>query len=164
MFSLPCAARACLELLRRYGLSVHSKHVVVLGRSAIVGLPLSLLLLHHHATLSNCHHLTPPSLTRSLCQQADVVIAATGSPLLVKRDWLKRGAVVLDVGINFVRDTEGGEEAGGARLVGDVDFDSVLGHAGAVSPVPGGIGPMTVACLLLNTTNNWLRSHQQLKR
>ena len=182
---------------------MHSKHVVVLGRSSIVGLPLSLLLLHQHATLSNCHRLTPLATTRSLCQQADVIISAAGSPLLIKRDWVKPGAVLLDVGINFIsqqrkrkgqeegraaangrlpegkageeEDEEGEEgsasgdggegseedERAGLRLVGDVDLESVRGHAGAVSPVPGGIGPMTVACLMSNTLNNFLRSQPQ---
>ena len=187
-FNLPCAARACVELLRRYGVTLQSKHVVVLGRSAIVGLPLSLLLLHHQATLSNCHRLTPLATTRALCQQADVVISAAGQPLLIKRDWIKAGAVILDVGINFIphthteiggggrgeesgegvgqdgdqdADENDGDAAAGMKLVGDVDADSLMGHAGALSPVPGGIGPMTVAMLMENTLNNFLRMQQQ---
>ena len=176
---------------------MHSKHVVVLGRSSIVGLPLSLLLLHMNATLSNCHRLTPLATTRSLCQQADVIISAAGSPLLIKRDWVKPGAVLLDVGINFIsqqekkegqqegreaadgrlpegkageeedlssEDSEDGhaeDERAGLRLVGDVDLESMKGHAGAVSPVPGGIGPLTVACLMSNTLNNFIHQQRQ---
>ena len=169
MFNIPCAPRACLELLKRYGISVRGKHCVVLGRSAIVGLPLSLLLLHSQATVSNCHHLTPHNQLRSLCQQADVIVSATGQPLLVQRDWVKRGAVVVDVGINFVRkrdgssvvagrDEEEDEREGGVELVGDVDTAGMMGHAAAVTPVPGGVGPMTVAMLLENTLHNWIRA------
>ena len=165
VFNIPCAPRACLELLRRYGISVRGKHCVVLGRSAIVGLPLSLLLLHSQATVSNCHHLTPRHQLQSLCQQADIVISATGQPLLVQRDWVRRGAVVVDVGINFVRKRDGStvvgrdeDERDGVELVGDVDTEAMMGHAAAVTPVPGGVGPMTVAMLLENTLHNWIRA------
>ena len=181
VLNVPCAARACLELLDRYGLSVRSRHVVVLGRSAIVGLPLSLLLLHRHAALSNCDSHTPLAITRALCQQADVVISGAGRPELITKDWVRPGCVLLDVGINYIdaedhatepeeghheersessEEADGGkaeDEEDGVRLVGDVDLQSVWGHAGAVSPVPGGIGPVTIACLLDNTLRHWLR-------
>ena len=170
VFNIPCAPRACLELLRRYGISVRGKHCVVLGRSAIVGLPLSLLLLHANATLTNCHHLTPTTQIRHLCQQADVIISATGQPHLVQRDWVRRGAVVLDVGINFIRKRDGSavggdeDERDGVQLVGDVDTEAMMGHAGAVTPVPGGVGPMTVAMLLENTLHNWIRAKGEEKQ
>ena len=169
MFNIPCAPRACLELLRRHDISVRGKHCVVLGRSAIVGLPLTLLLLHSNATVTNCHHLTPTHDVRALCQQADVIISATGQPQLIQRDWVRRGAVVVDVGINFVKRRDGGSGSSvadgadedardGVELVGDVDTASLMGHAAAVTPVPGGVGPMTVAMLLENTLHNWIRS------
>ena len=117
---------------------------VVLGRSNIVGKPMAALLLREHCTVTIAH-----SRTRDLadeCRRADILVAAVGKPQLVKGDWLKPGATVIDVGINRIPTSDGK-----GRLVGDVDFESAVQVAGAITPVPGGVGPMTIACLLLNT-------------
>ena len=136
---VPCTPRGCLTLLDFYGIEVAGKDVTVIGASNLVGLPLSLLLTHRGATVTTCHILTKD--VRSAALNADIVIACCGSPGLVKGDWVKRGAVVIDVGINKV------VCPGGHRLVGDTEFDA-LGHAAYASPVPGGVGPMTIASLV----------------
>jgi methylenetetrahydrofolate dehydrogenase (NADP+)/methenyltetrahydrofolate cyclohydrolase/formyltetrahydrofolate synthetase len=136
---VPCTPRGCLELIKHTGIEVAGKRAVVIGRSKIVGSPMSSLLLWNHATVTTCH-----SKTRNLaevCSEADILIAAVGKPQLVKADWVKPGAVVIDCGINSVD----------GRLVGDVDFNSVKEVASWITPVPGGVGPMTVAMLLQNT-------------
>jgi len=146
---VPCTPAAILELLNRYNYSPAGKHCVIVGRGNIVGKPLSIMLLQKslgNATVTVCH-----SATRDLAQhtrQADILIAATGSPLLIKGDMVREGAVVIDVGINRVEDKSSPK---GYRLVGDVDFESVEKKAAAITPVPGGVGPMTVAMLLSNT-------------
>ena len=117
---------------------------VVAGRSNIVGKPMALLLLAADCTVEVCH-----SKSRDLaaeCRTADILVAAVGKPALIRGDWIKPGAIVIDVGINRIPG-----ETGKSRLVGDVDFDQALTVAGAITPVPGGVGPMTVACLLRNT-------------
>ncbi|MEK7786597.1 MAG: bifunctional methylenetetrahydrofolate dehydrogenase/methenyltetrahydrofolate cyclohydrolase, partial [Chloroflexota bacterium] len=121
-------------------------NAVVLGRSNIVGLPAAMLLLHRDATITICHSRTKD--LPAVCREADILIAAVGRPLMVKRDWVKPGAYVIDVGINRVEDST---RKSGYRLVGDVDFDDVKEVAGAITPVPGGVGPMTIAMLLKNT-------------
>ncbi|MGE5692823.1 MAG: bifunctional 5,10-methylenetetrahydrofolate dehydrogenase/5,10-methenyltetrahydrofolate cyclohydrolase [Candidatus Zixiibacteriota bacterium] len=146
---VPCTPAAILEILNRYGHSPARKHCVIVGRGNIVGKPLAIMLAEKtlgNATVTVCH-----SATRDLAKhtrQADILVAATGSPLLIKGDMVREGAVVIDVGINRVEDRSNPK---GYRLVGDVDFDSVSKKAEAITPVPGGVGPMTVAMLLSNT-------------
>lgn len=138
---IPCTPFGVMRLLRAYDVELPGKHAVVLGRSAIVGRPMSWLLLRAHATVTTCHRHTPDSA--SLARTADVLVSAVGRPGLVDASWVKPGAVVIDVGINRLAD---------GRIVGDVDMASVRGRAAMVTPVPGGVGPMTVAMLLHNVT------------
>ena len=141
---VPCTPAGCLMLLKDHLGDLSGKSAVIVGRSNIVGKPVSMLLLRESCTVTIAH-----SRTRDLpavCQAADILIAAVGVPELVKGNWVKPGAVVIDVGINRV---EG--EDGKNRLVGDVDFQAAMEVAGGVTPVPGGVGPMTIACLLRNT-------------
>jgi methylenetetrahydrofolate dehydrogenase (NADP+)/methenyltetrahydrofolate cyclohydrolase len=143
---VPCTPAGCIELLVRSGVEIEGKEAVVLGRSNIVGLPVSMLLLHRNATITICH-----SRTKDLpgtCRRADILIAAVGRPEMVKADWVKPGAAVIDVGINRVDDAT---RKRGYRLVGDVDFEDVKDVAGYLTPVPGGVGPMTIAMLMWNT-------------
>jgi methylenetetrahydrofolate dehydrogenase (NADP+) / methenyltetrahydrofolate cyclohydrolase len=141
---VPCTPLGCLMLLRNYHGSLAGMHAVVIGRSNIVGKPMAALLLRDSCTVTIAHSRTKdlPSMVR----QADIVVAAVGRPELVKGDWIKPGATVIDVGINRVPD-----DVGGTRLVGDVDYNDAARVAGAITPVPGGVGPMTIACLLANT-------------
>jgi 5,10-methylene-tetrahydrofolate dehydrogenase/methenyl tetrahydrofolate cyclohydrolase len=143
---VPCTPKGCIELLDRTGVEIEGKQAVVLGRSNIVGLPVAMLLLHRNATLTICHSRTQnlPDVVR----QADILMAAVGRPEMVRGDWLKPGVVVIDVGINAVDDPT---RERGYRLVGDVAFDEAKEVAGAITPVPGGVGPMTIAILLQNT-------------
>lgn len=143
----PCTPLGVMEMLLRLGVDVRGKHAVVLGESGVVGLPMSLLLNEARATVTMVHKETPNP--EDFTRRADIVIAATGVPDLVRADWVKRGAVVIDVGINFVRDD--GRSAG-FRVSGDVHRD-VRQVASIVSPVPGGVGPMTVATLMRNCAN-----------
>lgn len=144
---LPCTPRGCLLLLEEAlgGLdALRGKRALVLGRSTIVGRPMAALLLAHDATVTIAH-----SRTRGLaaeCRRAEILVAAVGRPELVRGDWLNPDAVVIDVGINRVPTPEGG-----SRIVGDVAFAEAVGRVAAITPVPGGVGPMTVACLLDNT-------------
>ncbi|MGC8877922.1 MAG: bifunctional methylenetetrahydrofolate dehydrogenase/methenyltetrahydrofolate cyclohydrolase FolD [Anaerolineae bacterium] len=145
---VPCTPRGCIELLDRMHIPIEGKEAVVLGRSNIVGLPVAMLLLHRNATVTICH-----SRTRDLpgvVRRADILVAAVGRPEMVRGDWVKPGATVIDVGINAVPDPN---KPGGHRLVGDVAFDEVKEVAGAITPVPGGVGPMTIAMLLRNTVD-----------
>ena len=119
-------------------------HAVVVGRSRLVGKPLAQLLLREHCTITVAHSHTRNLPT--LCRMADILIAAAGRPKLIQGEWIKPGATVIDVGINRIQTDDGK-----IRLIGDVDFDAALKKAGAITPVPGGVGPMTIACLLLNT-------------
>jgi len=137
----PCTPFGVMELLREGGVELEGRHAVVIGRSTIVGKPQALLLLEKNATVTICH-----SRTQNLADEvrrADVVVAAVGRPHFVQGDWVKPGAAVVDVGINRVD----------GKLVGDVDFDAVQGHAGWITPVPGGVGPMTVAMLMKNAVD-----------
>jgi 5,10-methylene-tetrahydrofolate dehydrogenase/methenyl tetrahydrofolate cyclohydrolase len=143
---VPCTPAGCMVLLEEAGAQFKGANAVVLGRSNIVGLPAAMLLLQRDATLTVCH-----SRTRDLaavCRQADILIAAVGRAEMVKADWVKPGAYVIDVGINQKPDAS---RKSGYRLVGDVAFDEVKEVAGAITPVPGGVGPMTIAMLLRNT-------------
>lgn len=150
---VPCTPKGCIELLDRSGVQIEGKHAVVLGRSNIVGLPVAMLLLHRNATLTICHSRTKdlPAVVR----EADILIAAVGRAEMVKGDWLKPGVVVIDVGVNAVDDAT---KKKGYRLVGDVDFAQAQEVAGAITPVPGGVGPMTIAMLLRNTMDSAKRT------
>jgi methylenetetrahydrofolate dehydrogenase (NADP+)/methenyltetrahydrofolate cyclohydrolase len=136
---VPCTPAGIIELLDREGVGISGKHAVVVGRSEIVGKPVAFLLLHRHATLTICHSRTADLAAET--RRADILVAAVGRPRLITGAMLKPGAVVIDVGINRVE----------GKLVGDLDFDSAVQVASAITPVPGGIGPMTVAMLLRNT-------------
>ncbi|MFL6748281.1 MAG: bifunctional methylenetetrahydrofolate dehydrogenase/methenyltetrahydrofolate cyclohydrolase FolD [Sphingomicrobium sp.] len=141
---VPCTPLGCLKLLRAELGDLKGKEAVVIGRSNIVGKPMALLLLGDHCTVTIAH-----SRTRDLpdvVRRADIVVAAVGRPAKVKGDWLKPGATVIDVGINRIAG-----EGGNSHLAGDVDFGSAKTVAGAITPVPGGVGPMTIACLIRNT-------------
>ena len=137
---LPCTPAGIMELIKESEIDLEGKHCVIIGRSNIVGKPMSMLLLHKNATVTICH-----SKTRNLkevCKEADVLVVAVGRPEMVDSSYVKEGAVVIDVGINRLDD---------GRLVGDVDFESAEKIAGAITPVPGGVGPMTIATLMKNT-------------
>ena len=136
----PCTPAGCMELLDRYGVELEGARALVIGRSQLVGKPLAGLLLERNATVTMAHSRTRDLPQRA--QEADVLIAAVGRPEMVRGDWIRPGATVLDVGINRLDD---------GRLVGDVAFDEALGRAGRLTPVPGGVGPMTIAMLLANT-------------
>jgi len=141
---VPCTPAGCIMLLKDHLGDLSGKNAVIVGRSNIVGKPVSILLLRENCTVTIAH-----SKTRDLpavCRQADIVVAAVGVPELVKGDWIKPGATVVDVGINRVAGDDGKN-----RLTGDVDYQSAVQVADAVTPVPGGVGPMTIACLLRNT-------------
>ncbi|GLU07409.1 hypothetical protein SLE2022_243690 [Rubroshorea leprosula] len=153
---LPCTPKGCLELLTRSGISIKGKKAVVVGRSNIVGLPVSLLLLKADATVTIVHSGTPDP--ESLVREADIVIAAAGQAMMIKGSWIKPGAAVIDVGTNAVDDPS---KKSGYRLVGDVDFQEACNVAGWITPVPGGVGPMTVAMLLKNTLDGAKRVIEQ---
>lgn len=148
--AVPCTPQGCLELLRRTDIPLAGKHAVVIGRSHIVGLPVSLLLLRADCTVTICHSRTVDIAAE--VRRADIVVAAIGKPKFVQGDWIKPGAVVVDVGINPVSSTrEDGTST--TKLVGDCDFDACKQHASWITPVPGGVGPMTIACLMNNTVS-----------
>ena len=143
-----CTPAGCMEMLKDIGLigedrDLRGKHAVVVGRSNIVGKPMAMLLLHANATVTICHSGTKDLAAQ--CRQADVLVAAVGKPRFITADMVKPGAVVIDVGINRLPESEGG------KLVGDVDYASVNEVAGYITPVPGGVGPMTITMLLQNT-------------
>lgn len=150
---VPCTPRGCIELLLRSNVSIEGKHAVVLGRSNIVGLPLMLLLLQHNATVTVAHSRT--TNLADVVRKADLVFAAVGKTELVKRDWIKPGAVVVDVGMNSKPDAS---RKRGYRLVGDVDFEACKEVAGMITPVPGGVGPMTIAMVIRNCTDAAMRA------
>jgi 5,10-methylene-tetrahydrofolate dehydrogenase/methenyl tetrahydrofolate cyclohydrolase len=143
---VPCTPEGCMYMIEQSVPKIEGVNAVVLGRSNIVGMPVALLLVRANATVTICHSRTKnlPDVVR----QADVLVAAVGRPEMVRGDWVKPGAVVIDVGINRVDDPS---RPKGYRMVGDVNFDEVKEVAGVISPVPGGVGPMTIAMLLRNT-------------
>ena len=141
---VPCTPLGCMMLLRAYAGDLSGQNAVIVGRSNIVGKPMASLLLAAHCTVTVAHSRTK-DLT-DVCRQADILIAAVGRAEMIQGDWVKPGATVIDVGINRI-DGENGKK----RLVGDVEFASASAVAGAITPVPGGVGPMTIACLLRNT-------------
>ena len=144
---IPCTPAGCLILLRDQHQSLAGMRAVVVGRSNIVGKPMASLLLQNHCTVTIAHSRTRN--IEALCREADILIAAVGRPEMITGSWIGDGATVIDVGINRVPAPERGE--GKFKLVGDVHFASAVERAGAVTPVPGGVGPMTIACLLANT-------------
>jgi methylenetetrahydrofolate dehydrogenase (NADP+) / methenyltetrahydrofolate cyclohydrolase len=145
-----CTPAGAMNLLKEYGLSVAGKQAVVVGRSILVGKPIALMLLEENATVTIAHSRTPD--LASVTRTADILIAAVGKPNLITAEMVKADAIVIDVGINRVINSEGK-----SRLVGDVDFESVAKVASYLTPVPGGIGPMTVAMLLYNTCLSYSR-------
>ena len=144
---VPCTPRGIMELISRSGIDLTGKEAVVVGRSNIVGKPMAFLLLAQNATVTMCHSRTKdlPSVTR----RADVLIAAIGKPRMIKADMVKEGAVIIDVGVNRLEN---------GKLAGDVDFDEVAPRASYITPVPGGVGPMTIAMLMKNTLDAARRS------
>ncbi|MEW6308218.1 MAG: bifunctional methylenetetrahydrofolate dehydrogenase/methenyltetrahydrofolate cyclohydrolase FolD [Bacillota bacterium] len=136
---VPCTPNGVIRLIESTGAEIKGKNAVVVGRSNIVGKPVAMLLLHRHATVTICHSRTKD--LPGVCREADILVVAIGKPAFVTGDWVKEGAVVIDVGINRVGD----------KLVGDVGYDSAAQKAGYITPVPGGVGPMTIAMLLANT-------------
>ncbi|KAL9815928.1 Bifunctional protein 3 [Arabidopsis thaliana] len=151
---VPCTPKGCIELLHRYNIEFKGKRAVVIGRSNIVGMPAALLLQKEDATVSIIHSRTmnPEELTR----QADILISAVGKPNMVRGSWIKPGAVLIDVGIKPVEDPSA---AGGERLVGDICYVEASKIASAITPVPGGVGPMTIAMLISNTLTSAKRIH-----
>jgi methylenetetrahydrofolate dehydrogenase (NADP+)/methenyltetrahydrofolate cyclohydrolase len=141
---VPCTPRGCMALLKEARRDLTGLSAVVVGRSNIVGKPVAQLLLRENCTVTIAHSKTAD--LPGVCRQADILVAAVGRPEMVRGDWIKPGAIVIDVGINRVAKPEGG-----SRIVGDVHYESASRVAGAITPVPGGVGPMTIACLLENT-------------
>lgn len=142
----PCTPLGCILLLRDSGVELRGKRALVIGRSVIVGRPMAQLLLIEDCTVTIAHRHSDD--LADLCRQADIVVVAVGIPGLVRGDWIKPGAIVIDVGINRLPPEPGTTKG---RIVGDVAFDEAIERAGAITPVPGGVGPMTIACLLENT-------------
>jgi methylenetetrahydrofolate dehydrogenase (NADP+)/methenyltetrahydrofolate cyclohydrolase len=149
--TVPCTPLGCLILIREVQSQLAGLRALIIGRSNIVGKPMAQLLLRKDCTVTIAHSRTRD--LPALCGEAEIVVAAIGRPRAVSGRWLRQGAIVIDVGINRVDDG-----TGKMKLVGDVDFDSALHRAGAITPVPGGVGPMTIACLLMNTLNAAIRS------
>jgi methylenetetrahydrofolate dehydrogenase (NADP+) / methenyltetrahydrofolate cyclohydrolase len=158
----PCTPAGIMELLKRYRIPIGGKHAVVVGRSDLVGKPVALLLMHQHATVTICHSRTPN--LAEVCARADILVAAMGRPALVTRDFIKPGATVIDVGTNRISDRAEAArifrnsaeklaefDRKGSLLVGDVDPMDVAEIAGAYTPVPGGVGPLTISMLMVNT-------------
>ncbi|XP_052752262.1 bifunctional methylenetetrahydrofolate dehydrogenase/cyclohydrolase, mitochondrial isoform X2 [Galleria mellonella] len=152
---VPATALGVIEMIKRSGIETHGRRAVVIGRSKNVGMPIAIMLhtdkkhesgLGMDATVTICHRYTPKEDLEFYCQNADIIVTATGIPSLVKANMVKPGATVIDVGITRITDAEGK-----TKLVGDVDYDEVVKVAGALTPVPGGVGPMTVAMLMHNT-------------
>ncbi len=155
---VPCTPQGVMVLLKETGLNLRGKNAVVLGRSDIVGSPVSFLLRNADATVTMCHSHTEG--LPDIIKRSDVVIAAIGKPKFVQGQWLKEGAVVIDVGTNYIPDDS---KKSGQRLVGDVDFESAVNVASHITPVPGGVGPMTVAMLLQNVvdaTTRYFENHK----
>jgi methylenetetrahydrofolate dehydrogenase (NADP+)/methenyltetrahydrofolate cyclohydrolase len=158
----PCTPAGILELLKRYQIPIGGRYAVVVGRSDLVGKPVALLLMHQHATVTICHSRTPN--LAEFCARADILVAAMGRPALITRDFIKPGATVIDVGTNRISSREEAArifrdsaakleefDRKGSLLVGDVDPVDVVERAGAYTPVPGGVGPLTISMLMVNT-------------
>jgi len=145
---IPCTPYGCLIMLKELGVELSGKNAVVIGRSNIIGKPMAQLLLKESCTVTIAHSKTKD--IQNICQKADIIVAAVGVPQMVKGDWIKKDAIVIDVGINRIEVEIEGKIKN--KLVGDVNFDEAKVLASAITPVPGGVGPMTIACLLRNTT------------
>lgn len=145
----PATPKGIMQLIKSTGLDLSGKNALVIGRSNIVGKPMAMMLLGADCTVTMAHSKTTD--LKALCQNADIIVSATGCAKLIKQDWVKSGAVVIDVGMN--RDEQG-------KLCGDVDFEGVCQKAGFITPVPGGVGPMTIAMLLDNVVEAYLKQHQ----
>ena len=145
---IPCTPYGCLIMLKGLGVDLSGKNAIVIGRSNIVGKPMAQLLIKESCTVTIAHSRTKN--IEEICKNADILVAAVGRPKMVKGDWIKKEAVVIDVGINRITIEVEGETKN--KLVGDVDFDEASKNTSAITPVPGGVGPMTIACLLRNTT------------
>ncbi len=145
---IPCTPYGCLLMLKGLNINMAGMHAVVIGRSNIVGKPMAQLLLKESCTVTMAHSKTKD--LPNLCSSADILIAAVGKPEIVKENWVKNGAIVIDVGINRIEVKINGDTKN--KLVGDVSFSEVQKKSSAITPVPGGVGPMTIACLLRNTT------------
>lgn len=137
---LPCTPSGCMELIKSTGIDICGKNAVVVGRSNIVGKPMAMLLLHENATVTICHSKT--NNLAEICKNADILVVAVGIPKFIKRNMIKKGAVVIDVGMNRLPNN---------KLCGDVDFDDVIDYVSKITPVPKGVGPMTIAMLMKNT-------------
>ena len=150
-----CTPAGCMRLLVSVRTDLTGLSAVVVGRSNIVGKPTAQLLLARNCTVTVAHSKTAD--LPAVCRRADILVAAIGSPQMIKAEWIKQGAIIIDVGINRLAAEAGGNNG---KLVGDVAFDECLSVAGAITPVPGGVGPMTIACLLSNTLQSARRRHR----
>tara|TARA_B100001248_G_scaffold258954_1_gene244143 strand:+ start:129 stop:986 length:858 start_codon:yes stop_codon:yes gene_type:complete len=150
---IACTPKGCIKILEENNIEIEGKHAVIIGRSNIVGKPLALLLLNKNATVSICHSKTKN--IQEITKQADILLVACGRAQFVKKEWIKEDCIIIDVGINFIDDNT---RKSGKRLVGDVDYDDVIDKVKAITPVPGGVGPMTIAMLLQNTYELFLKS------
>ena len=146
---VPCTPSGIIEILNRNDIEIGGKNVVVIGRSKIVGIPMAMLFLHSNATVTICHSRTKDY--RQYTKNADIIVIAVGRPKMLKKEDIKEGAVIIDVGINRVDS----DNKKGYVIVGDADFDNLKEKVGAITPVPGGVGPMTIAMLLKHTTNSY---------
>ena len=144
---IPCTPYGCLIMLKRLKIDLIGKNATIIGRSNIVGKPMAQLLIKESCTVTIAHSKTKD--LPNVCKNSDIVVAAVGRPEMIKGDWIKKGAIVIDVGINRINIVEKGEKK--IKLVGDVDYEGAKKNALAITPVPGGVGPMTIACLLRNT-------------
>ncbi len=153
---VPCTPLGCLMMLRSELGDLSGKNAVIVGRSNIVGKPMAHLLIKDSCTVTIAHSRTKN--IEELCQNADILVAAVGRPEMVKANWIKEGAAVIDVGINRV-EVDPEISSKGYKIVGDVDFESAKNKAGSITPVPGGVGPMTIACLLANTLTACCRTN-----
>ena len=147
---IPCTPLGCFEILKYYDITVKGKNIVVIGKSNIVGLPMALLMMKEMATVTVCH-IETVNITE-YTKKADIIIIGVGNPKMIKKDWVKKDVVIIDIGINTIKDDT---KKRGYRVVGDVDFDNVKDVASYITPVPGGVGPMTVAMLLKNTLKSY---------
>ena len=145
---IPCTPYGCLLMLKGLEIDLIGKNAIVIGRSNIVGKPMAQLLIKESCTVTVAHSKTKD--LSEVCKQADIIVAAVGIPKMIKGEWVKKGAIIIDVGINRIETEINGEIKN--KLVGDVDYDEAEKFASAITPVPGGVGPMTIACLLRNTS------------
>ena len=151
---IPCTPLGCLIMLQDEGIDLSGKNAVIIGRSNIVGKPMAQLLIKESCTVTVTHSKSID--IENICKNADILVVAIGKPEVVKSNWVKDGAIIIDVGINRINDVENNK----TKLVGDVMFDEVKNKVSAITPVPGGVGPMTIACLLKNTKTAFLNQNQ----